>query len=185
MQIVIGDSWLNQKRVWLDELPDATYPIAEWVEYAIPAESTGIAARSGAVEWYLVLGPRPMYGFIGGTFQPDTSDQIKIRVGLQGKANGNPIHWALASNQESSVFTGLPNRTIEEIQQGLLGVDGSLGAGTLTINQAVHAQVSSVPIMYRWLAGILVRLFALPDKDIDERIVIELFDSVRTDMNEI
>jgi hypothetical protein len=68
-------------RVWIGELPDASYIPIDTVNLerdAPPSTSKGL--RLGAVEVFIPTGGRWLYGLVGGTFDADVTGKFRVDV---------------------------------------------------------------------------------------------------------
>ena len=109
----------RQARVWLGELPNATYPSVKTLTHTIAAgreSKTGL--RLAAIEVYVPLGPRSMYGLLGGQLEPTAVGHLSIDVSIAG-ANERLLSDSLAMKGDE-VRVGLPAQYFRAV---LAGVD--------------------------------------------------------------
>jgi hypothetical protein len=94
-------------RVWIGELPDAAYPSGKSFCRAIAAgRESQNGLRLAAVEVLVPLGPRSMYGLLGGEWKPTTTGQFSVDVHISS-ANERLFADSLAMNVDD-VRVGLP-----------------------------------------------------------------------------
>jgi hypothetical protein len=164
-------------RVWIGELPDAAYPTVKTLTHAIAA---GRESQNGlslaAIELFVPLGPRSMYGLLGGQWKPDETDQLSVDVSISS-ANERLFADSFAMTGDK-VRVGLP---AEYAQAVLAGVDltkselNTLAPGRLTINCAAHGTIGSCESVYKHLAAILIKLFNAAGAEPSDQDLIKLF----------
>ncbi len=151
----------RKARVWLGELPDLGYEVKETVEDVIEVGASAVTGvRRAAIELYLYTGPRDLYGLLGATLTPDRSGRLMLQVAASDD-DGKPVDWSLASHIDD-VRVGLPRQYAESVFDGAAGTHEirGLGSGVLRFDRAAHGRVGSASIVFRQIAGSLVRLLA-------------------------
>src|SRR5262249_43787051 len=98
----------RKARVWLHSLPDAVYTSFRSVTREVVAERACSSAGDvfGAVEVFVPLGARWLYGLLGGHWQPEATDHVVISVNVVGSAHERHFTDSLAKLDE--VRVGLP-----------------------------------------------------------------------------
>lgn len=132
--------------------------------------------RLAAVEVFVPLGPRSMYGLLGGKFKPDATGHLSIDVSVAA-ANERLLADNLAMKGDE-VRVGLPAEYAQAVLAGVSLAKGDLNvlaAGRLSINCAAHSAIGSCAAVYKHLAAILVKLLnsAIVEPSDDE--LVELF----------
>jgi hypothetical protein len=169
----------RRARVWIGELPDATYPSLKTLTHTIATDRESLhGLRMAAIEVFVPLGPRSMYGLLGGRWQPGATDQLSVDVSVSA-TNERLLPDSLAMKGDE-VRVGLP---VEYAKAVLAGVDmakselSALTAGKLLINCAAHGTIGSCEAVYKHLAAILVKLLnAASDEPSDDEL-LKLFPS--------
>lgn len=167
----------RRARVWIGDLPDVACQPLRKVTYstdAIGARTTG--PRMAAIEVLVPLGPRSMYGLLGGEFIPNATKQLTVEVSVAA-ANERRFAQSLASNDDK-VHVGLSAEYAKAVLAGVkLAKDklDALAAGTLLFNRAAHGEVWSCDAVYTNLSAILVRLFNTSSFDYSDDELIKLF----------
>ncbi len=161
---------LKKARVWSDSIPDLRYPVMEWVERVVAAQSRGRStSRCVAVELWLVTGPRALYGLLGAEFIPDSSEQLRVQVALSATPQYNlgmrigaeeGIAWSLAVWTDD-VRIGLPEEYVRGIWDGIAEAGTVLGSGTLTFQWAAHGAIGSSQALFGRITRCLVQLLAV------------------------
>jgi hypothetical protein len=168
---------IRHARVWIEELPDAAYPAIKVLTHTIAA---GAASRNilrlAAIEVFVPLGPRWMYGLLGGQFSQDSTGQLIVDVGVS-TPNGRSFPDSLAMKGEE-VRVGLP---AEYAQSVLAGVDlaetelKTLAPGKLSISCATHGTIGSSQAIYKHLSATLVKFFNTASLESSDDELAKLF----------
>lgn len=164
----------RRARVWIGELPDAACPSVKTLTHTIAADrESQHGLRMAAIEVFVPLGPRSMYGLLGGQWKPDATGQLSVDVNVSA-ANERLLADSLAMKGDE-VRVGLPAEYAKAV---LVGVDmakselNALTAGKLSINCAAHGTIGSCEAVYKHLAAILVKLLnAASDEPSDDELV--------------
>jgi hypothetical protein len=125
-----------------------------------------------AVEMFADLGPRHMYGLLGGHLEPDTTDYLSVEVRVS-TANERLFNDSLAMKRDE-VRVGLPAEYVQGVMAGLDLAKHELNTltpGKLTINCAAHGAIGSCAALYKHLTVVLIKLFnadhpKLPDDEL-------------------
>ncbi len=155
--IVILDQNIRKLRMWIGELPDACYPIADIAEHVqIAMPSTFSAARQAAVEYYRYTSPHVLDGLLGATFIPQEADRLLVQI-ARSPGPGQPIDWSINPFYRSEV--GLwSSMAVDFVVEGVRESEiiGALGAGVLRFDCAVEGP----PIVMKWLVKAVIVLLA-------------------------
>jgi hypothetical protein len=167
----------RQARFWIGELPDVACPSVKTLTHTIAADRE---PRNGltlaAIEVFVHLGPRSMYGLLGGEWKPDATGQLSIDVNIS-TANERLFADSLALKGDE-VRVGLPAEYAKAV---LAGVDAAkselsaLTAGKLSINCATHGAIGSCEAIYKHLAATLVKLFNVASLEPTDDELAKLF----------
>ena len=129
-----------------------------------------------AIEVFVPLGPRSMYGLLGGQWKPGATGQLSVDVSVSA-TNERLLADSLAMKGDE-VRVGLP---VQYAKAVLAGVDmakselSALTAGKLSINCAAHGTIESCEEVYKHLAAILVKLFNAASLELSDEELVELF----------
>jgi hypothetical protein len=146
-------------RLWWDELPGASYAVAEILATHLPCGASNISgSREVAVEYFSPRGGRALYGLLGAHFTPATAGGLAIEVAVSVDG-GQPLESSLASRVDD-VAVSLPRYNGEAVTAGAAEVGEMLGSGVLRFDQAAHGLVGSAPGVFRTLARAIVHLLA-------------------------
>lgn len=81
--ITLNLSDYRKARVWLGELPDIIYPVAEIVETTLGTKNVAVAEiRRAAIEMFVPKGGRAVYGLLGAEFSPANTDKLAVQVAI-------------------------------------------------------------------------------------------------------
>jgi hypothetical protein len=168
----------RRARVWLGELPDAACPTVRTLTHTIAAgrESQNFVELA-AIEVFVPLGPRSMYGLLGGQMKPNAaSNNLRISVSVSA-ANERLLADSLAMRGDV-VRVGLPAEYAQAVLAGVNLAKGelnALNAGRLSINRAAHGAIASCEAVYKHLAAILVKLFNAVSLEPSDDELVKLF----------
>ena len=144
----------RRARVWIGELPDTACPSVKTLTHTIAADrKSQHGSRMAAIEVFVPLGPRSIYGLLGGHWKPDLTGQLSIDVSVS-TPNERLFADSLAM-KGVEVRVGLPSEYAKAV---LAGVDmakselNELTAGKLSINCAAHGIIGSCEAVYKHLA---------------------------------
>lgn len=169
----------RRARIWLSELPIAGFPAIETLQRDFQAEKRSvfnISKKVSAIEVYVPLGGRFMYGLLGGKLREDDSDKYTVDVNISqpnGKEFENPI-----SGNAMSAYVGLPSEYVDAI---FTGVDfakkrsDKFFGGKLSIDHAAYSKVGSSSILFANLAVILINLLNMNNTGASNEDLIKLF----------
>jgi hypothetical protein len=150
----------RRARFWVETLPDVVYPFQSTVmrTFSATAESYEVQ-RAIAVEIYVPVGPRALYGLLGGRLSPGSSGVLRVEVGISSPSQ-RLLPDSLAVNSDE-VRVGLPAEYAQSVFDGVSLAQSQLittVAGHLVIDRAAHGAVGSCPLIYRHIAAILVKM---------------------------
>lgn len=164
----------NRARIWLDELPDWKYEVAQVEEQHLPVcgrRKKGL--RSAAIEMVLPVGPMAMYGALGATFLAEPGEDLRIQVLVS--PNQGDLYLNTLVGKSDKVHAGLP----KEYVKGLLSTVSSfqqtqlLGTGTVSFCRSLHGERGSSVRLFQMISTALIRLFCLENHSLSDG---ELFD---------
>lgn len=166
----------RRAHVWVGDLPNATYEPKSMISHTLAAGGrSGVAKRLAAVELFVPLGARSMYGLIGGEFHPGEGG-LMIQVNVSSHSERH-LTDSLASNVDD-VRVGLPDEYVSAVFSGINAARSELGeiaSGNLFINHAAHGVMCSSPAIYESLAIVLMKIFNIASLDISDSELIGLF----------
>jgi len=167
----------RQARVWIGELPNAACSSIEILNHSVAAKSRSQTELTlVAIEVYVPLGPRSMYGLLGGEWQPDQSNQFSVEISVSA-ANERLFTDNLAKRGDE-VRVGLPAEYAKAV---VTGVDvakdelSMLPSGKLSINRAAHGAIGSCEAVYKHLAAVLVKLINFSEMERSDESLVKLF----------
>ena len=167
----------RRARVWIGNLPDAACPSVKTLTHTIAAGGelqNGL--RLAAIEVFVPLGPRSMYGLLGGQFEPDATGQLTIDVNVSTATER--LFADSLTVKGDQVRVGLP---AEYAQAVLAGVNlahsemDALASGKLSFNCAAHGAIGSCEAVYKHLAAVLVKLFNAASLELSDDELVKLF----------
>jgi hypothetical protein len=171
----------RRARIWTGDLPNASYPSTHVLTYSIAASDISQPGPTlAAVEVFVPLGGRFIYGLLGGHWVPDPSlGRLDVDICVAA-ATGRVFGDSLAIGSDE-VRVGLP----AEYAQGVMaGVDlaasdlNTVSAGRLSINCAAHGHIGSSNVVFKHLAAILIKLVNGSGGAMSIQELIELFPGV-------
>lgn len=173
------DVGLGRVQLWRDELPEASYDGKEILVCDVPAAESRSPRAALAIEVWMPVGPRALYGLLGVRFEPRAtglSIQVPVVSGIEGPRCAHSI-----ASLSDEVRVGLPDEYGHEVVHGLADQAEKLGvgAGVLTIERAAHGLVGSSRSTFAALAILIVRLLA---ERFDDREAAAIGDIVRDTM---
>jgi hypothetical protein len=161
----------------MGELPDAACPsIKTLTHFAAAKAQSSSGLRLAAIEVFVPLGPRSMYGLLGGEWQPDQSNQFGVEVNVSA-ANERLFADSLALKGDE-VRVGLPAEYANAV---VVGVDlakdqlSVLPSGKLFINRAAHGAIGSCEAVYKHLAAVLVKLISSAEIERSDEGLVKFF----------
>jgi hypothetical protein len=167
----------RQARIWIGELPDAESTAIETLTHSAAATAQlqgGLILA--AVEVFVPLGPRSMYGLLGGEWRPDQSNQFRVEINVSAvNERLFPDNLALKGDE---VRVGLPAEYAKAIPVGVALVKDqltSLPSGKLSINRAAYGAIGSCEAVYKHLAAVLVKLVSSTNADWSDEELVKLF----------
>ena len=167
----------RQARVWIGEVPDTSFPEVGEVKHIISATRGGYEGlRLAAVEVFIPLGPRAMYGLLGGQLKSSEADKLQVNISISSPKE-RVFSQSLASKGEN-VRVGLTQEYVQSVVAGLDAVAAEpmvLAAGTLNIDCAAHGEVSSCGLIYKHLTIVLIKLLHAPIRELADEELVGLF----------
>jgi|HubBroStandDraft_5_1064220.scaffolds.fasta_scaffold151810_2 hypothetical protein len=167
----------RRARVWIGELPNVMYTSSETLTQSIVADRKAHRwLKLAAVEVFVPLGPRSMYGLLGGGFEAGTEDNLNVDVNISGE-NGQTYSNSLAATGDE-VRVGLPAEYAKAVITGVEFTKNELNsivAGKITINGAAYGTIGSCDAVFKHLTVILVKLFNLTNLEPSDDELIKLF----------
>jgi hypothetical protein len=166
---------LGSLRLWRDEEVIAAYDPVRVLNRCttLTRDAAVLASTTVAVEVWFPTGPRARYGLLGVRFEPDTSRQRQVYVGISSPSGPRLLDSIGAGRDE--VRVGLPAEFADAVAERLHSeaVTRNLPAGTIAVNQAAHGAIGSNSSTFAALAYLLVRMIAerldeLPQDSIGE-----------------
>ncbi len=166
----------RRARVWIGELPDTACPSVKTLAHTIAAgNKLQNGMRLAAIEVLVPLGPRSMYGLLGGQFKPDATGHLSVDVSVSA-ANERLLADSLVVKGDD-VRVGLPAEYAQAVLAGVALAKGelnALAAGKLSINCAAHGAIGSCEAVYKHLAAILVKLFNAASLELSDEELVKL-----------
>ncbi|WP_157654546.1 hypothetical protein [Burkholderia ubonensis] len=167
----------RKARLWINELPDATYIPAGMFTHSVSVRNRGtIQMQVGAIELFVPLGARSMYGLVGGCFEPIEGDSLSVEIYISS-STGRVLPENLAGSNDE-VRVGLPAEYVRGIVAGIDAACSRLSGvatGKLRINCAAHGLIGSSEAIYTEVAAALVRFFHCADENTSDLDLINLF----------
>ena len=166
-------------RVWLNELPVGTTfkPESTLIKKVDGGQSASGVVDAAAIEWLVPLGPRTVYGLLGGRLLPSADRSFTIEVGLSGE-DGPQYESTLASKVSEDARVGLPAEYGQAVFDAAVGALRGVGhpvSGRIVFDHAAHGRVGSSPLIFSRLAMALIELLTskrLPDQQSVEKILV-------------
>lgn len=167
-------------RVWLNEMPDASYRVTNVVEHIWPTMSLRhyLGCRC-AVEMIVHTGGHCPYGLLGAEFLPDDSSVLRSHVALSDSREHVFVD-SLAGNLDE-VYIGLPPEYVGGVLLGVASssADEALGAGMLRFDCAAYGLIGSSQHIFQRLARIIVELLKFGPRFISDTEVIQMIEHSR------
>lgn len=155
----IGLPFHRQARVWIDDLPPASFDADEVYEQIILSGKPIFSeTRRVAIELLVPKGARVLYGLLGAEFQPSESGDLRVVIEALS-SDGSPFENALLPSLLDEVQIGLPRLYVPGVFEGVTRVnEWSLPPGRLHFQAAAYGVVSSCEAIFRVLSFTVVRL---------------------------
>lgn len=163
----------SRATVWLNDLPSASYEPAQTIETILPMAVARNPLRcSAAIELFIAIGPRQMYGLLGGTLVPEPAESRQLTLIVPvGTGDGR---FASTIDAIGESWLGLPADYADAIREG---VSRELllhpVTSVLKIECAAHNETSG-PLVFDWLADILLLLLVDSKRAWSEGLLIDL-----------
>jgi hypothetical protein len=166
----------RRARVWIGDVPDVTSASQNiLVRDYVARRHVVYKPRQAAVELFVPLGARSMYGLLGGHFTYEAAPELHVEVSISSAQERLfPESLATAADQ---VRVGLPQEYAEAVFAGVefAGSDSPLASGRLIVDLAAHGAVSSCIAIYKHISAALLKLFNLPNGEPSDDDLIALF----------
>jgi hypothetical protein len=164
----------RKARVWLNELPDVGPLIGAVQELEISATSQSVQANRAAVEVFVPLGPRSMYGLLGGEYTPLTTGQLKVMI-ISSPADEKSLFVPLTTSDRARI--GLPAEYCEAVKEGIRLAEKEvvIAPGQLVISYATYGEIGSCAAVFKHLAAVLLKLINIRKHDPTDGEIISLF----------
>jgi hypothetical protein len=157
----------------LDEQPDVQAPIvlqhSQW--FPVPGNHR-VEPRRCALELFVRLGARSLYGLLGASLQPKDSEELVLLISENADAGG--LYEASLSSSFGDVRKGLPKQYVEALMRVVRNEEASLellGGGILSFDCAAHGVVGSAPAVFQVLASAVISLLRTEPPWDDRRIL--------------
>lgn len=162
----------RKARVWIEELPNASYSPIKIVSRQYPAIPSDWPPNINtcAVEF---KHHTFSYGLLGASFAHDNSSAFKVSIACS--SDDGPV-YSDAFPIDDWVRVGLPTEYAEGVFSGITMFEKSsvLSSGTLTINVAAHSALRSSRNAYMHITMVLMRIFALNSRAASEQQLADL-----------
>ncbi|MDB4941114.1 MAG: hypothetical protein JWP97_648 [Labilithrix sp.] len=171
------DVGLGRARFWRDEATAARYGAEQILRrHVSSSRRAGVTASAFvAIEVWLPMGPRALYGLLGVRYevgQPDCEIRVPVITGSEGPRLDDTI--AAACEQ---VRVGLPDEYGGAVVDALAGEAAALGLqGRISVEDAAHGLVGSSRSVFAALSRLAVRLVV---ERLDEREPVTLQETLR------
>ena len=122
----------RKARVWVDNIPPASFEADETFEQISPAgELVFLETRRVAVELLIPKGARILYGLLGAEFRPSESGELHVLIKTLS-STGPPLENSLLPLSLDNVRIGLPTAYVQAVIEGVtLANEGVLPPGRL------------------------------------------------------
>jgi hypothetical protein len=157
----------GEGRIWLQELPDCSYPVSQLLELRLPAEPRQEAKPlCAAAEVFVHMGGYCPYGLLGARFEPAQTGELIVQVAVSS-SDGPPMSDALPGSIDE-VSCGLPMEYASGVFQEISNTDSlsTFGSGVLSFDCAAYGMVGSSFAWFVRLAGVVIQLLPLQGESI-------------------
>ena len=146
-------------RVWIGELPPASFTGYDTLQQTVPSKRSSPAGkRVMAVEIRAVTGPRSLYGLLGGEIKFASAESLGIEIGIS-TFEGPRLDDTLAiPTRGDEVRVGLPREYAEAVCSELVRTSentSDLPSGQLSITCAAHSLTGSDQRLFAFLSRTL------------------------------
>lgn len=147
-------------RVWINDLPDTICSTISTSWITVTAKKLSIPSKVIAVEFLIPLGPRSMYGLLGGAFS--ASPTSTLRIAVPNTTIGGTYVSSLCGTSDC-IERGFPIEYTDAIKEGahMVKNEEEIAQGELVISHAAYSEKSTCYIIYKHLAATLVKLASL------------------------
>ncbi len=160
----------HEARLWIDELPDLRYPVADVVRQSIKVSSEGGIGEpcSAAIE-VLIRGVPTRYGLMGARFIPDSATDARnlvVEVAMSPKDAALPERVAPPDDRLRAASPSVRAAVAAVARVVAIKDAQSLGPGVLRFDRSArHVAFERNANVDIWLAGAVARLLPL-DRDV-------------------
>jgi hypothetical protein len=166
----------RRARVWRGDLPDVTCASRDPLIRDFAAHDHFLyEPQKAAIELFVPLGARSMYGLLGGRFVCEATSSLHVEV-FVSSAHERLFPESLASSTDE-VRVGLPLEYGAAVFAGIEFArgDSPLTAGRLIVDHAAHGAVSSCIAIYKDISAVLLKLLCSPNGELSDNDLIALF----------
>jgi hypothetical protein len=165
----------RKARVWRGELPPSHLRADSKLFETLSASLPTLKEQMGALEVLVPLGPRFMYGLIGGELRPGSDNELRIEIAVS-KGNGTLFQNPLCGSLDQARI-GLPSEYAKAVLSGiaLAKEHGGIIAGQLAITHAAFGEIGSCEAVFKHLAAGLMRLLTFKSSEPSQQELINLF----------
>lgn len=163
---------MNRARIWVDTLPDWSYPSSGTLEQSLVVTGARSIARGTAVEMLAPAGGRAYYGALGATFKPEEGSTVDVRVCVS-LGSIQILKDSIVGRLDTAYIGLIPEYAGAALQGAIDAVeDRQFCAGRLQLCRAAYGMIGSSEWFFQTLGRIVIRLLAL-GKVSEESVVHE------------
>ena len=164
-------------RIWINELPLAAFPPEDcFCKNLQLSGSRAPIVRAAAVEYIKRVGPRSLYGLLGGVFTSLELPEFRLEVNIADECS--VLFSDNLAKSKDAVYVGLPREYLKAIEEGF-SIAGQtllpLFQGSFKLTCAAHHPIASCGAVYKSLLLRLVQLLKLPTADPSQQELMALF----------
>jgi hypothetical protein len=162
----------RRANVWLDEVPPAGFEASSMLTQIVKPKKkiVGVSRRIAAIELNIPHGPFASYALLGGELVHSDVDHLEVILPVN--SIGAPFTASLALKAED-VKSGMPEEYAGAVFAGIEIAAGSTGIpvrSSLRFRWSAHGLVGSSYSIFEKVAGLVIKLFALPNDASEEQI---------------
>jgi hypothetical protein len=167
----------RKARVWLDELPATQVPAGRIVTRVFRSAKLGpTRSKTGALEVFIPLGARFMYGLLGGRFQPSAGNELRLEISVgRGDLMEDTLSVAL-----DHARVGLSDDYAVAVAAGVRLAAERSGpvAGEFSVSHAAFGEIGSSEAVFKHLAASLSSLLTTHASEWSAAQLLHLFPEV-------
>jgi len=174
----------SKARIWFDDSAVPAYVQDTEIVRVVAAKPGSIReSRAAAIELFVPLGGRFLYGMLGGRFTPDSSQYLSVAASVT--SSEQPAFTRSLAENLDQVRVGLPAPYAEAIIEVIADMQPALtlASGHLALNRAAHGDIGSSSLVFEHLVIALMKLFNIDSSEPQNaellRIFPERYDSIR------